>query len=153
MGFLGEVTTLDGAAVRPHDIEIADRARRSPARVAGRRSPGCSGSASRCGVTVLTDDGEEVIVTLTRTHARALGLEEGQHVWLPPPRRHQVPAMGPSDQRACPPLSGGSPATRRNGGLTTTIQDVRRGPARRTSFRAARSFGQRGPPVASTSRS
>ena len=33
-------------------------------------------------VTVLTDDGQEVTVTLTRTHARALGIEEGQHVWL-----------------------------------------------------------------------
>ena len=45
-------------------------------------------------VNVLTDDGQEVTVTLTRTHARALGLEEGQHVWLTPAGgAHMVPTM------------------------------------------------------------
>ena len=43
---------------------------------------------------MLTDDGEEVTVTLTRTHARALGLEEGQTVWLSPAGgAHMVPTM------------------------------------------------------------
>ena len=46
MSFLGPVTTLGGRLVRPHDIEVFTtpaRRRRRP------RSPGCSGSASRCG--------------------------------------------------------------------------------------------------------
>ena len=48
MGFLGPVTTLDGALIRPHDIDVstAPRARRRGRRA---RSPGCCGSASRCG--------------------------------------------------------------------------------------------------------
>ena len=48
MGFLGEVTTLNGQLIRPHDIDIstvAGAGRRRP----GRRSSGCCGSASRCG--------------------------------------------------------------------------------------------------------
>ena len=54
---------------------------------------------------------------LTRTHARALGIEEGQPVWPVPGRRGH---HGADDA----------------GGLTpVTDQDVRRGPARRTSFR------------------
>ena len=93
MGFLGEVTTLNGHLIRPHDIDIAT-------------SPLLAGAVQgevarmlRIGfevrVTVLTDDGQEVTVTLTRTHARALGHRGG-------PARvadrraggaHMVPAM------------------------------------------------------------
>ena len=92
MGFLGEVTTLNGHLIRPHDIDIAT-------------SPLLAGSVQgeiarmlRIGfevrVNVLTDDGQDVTVTLTRTHARALGLEEGQHVWLSPAGgAHMVPTM------------------------------------------------------------
>jgi sulfate transport system ATP-binding protein len=80
MGFLGEVTSLNGQLIRPHDVDIAT-------------APTLAGSVQgeisrmlRIGfevrVTVLTDDGQAVLVTLTRTHARALGLEEGQHVWV-----------------------------------------------------------------------
>lgn len=35
-------------------------------------------------LTVHTLDGEEVLALLTRTHARALGLQEGATVWLTP---------------------------------------------------------------------
>ena len=35
-------------------------------------------------LTVLTTDGQEVYVTLTRTHARALDIEEGTTVYLTP---------------------------------------------------------------------
>jgi sulfate transport system ATP-binding protein len=35
-------------------------------------------------VTVLTDDGEEVIVVLTKNHAHALGIEQDIHVWITP---------------------------------------------------------------------
>ena len=80
MGFLGEVTSLNGSLIRPHDVHIAT-------------TPTLAGSVQgeiarllRIGfevrATVLTDDGQEVLVTMTRTHARSLGLEEGQHVWL-----------------------------------------------------------------------
>ena len=33
---------------------------------------------------VLTVDGDEVSVVVTRTHARSFGLEEGSTVWLTP---------------------------------------------------------------------
>ena len=82
MGFLGDVTTLGGHRIRPHDIEVS----RDPvfaASVEGRVS-----RVLRIGfevrLTVLTDDGEEVTVELTRTHARALDLAEGSTVWLAP---------------------------------------------------------------------
>ncbi len=80
MGFLGETTTLDGVVLRPHDVNLS----LTP------QIPGAAeGSVSRVlrvgfevRVTVLTDDGDEVNVTLTRTHARQLGLEEGTQVWV-----------------------------------------------------------------------
>ena len=80
MGFLGEVTTLGHVRLRPHDVEITT----SPT-----HPNAAQGSVSRLlrvgfevRVTVLTDAGQEVLVVLTRTHARALGLEEGSTVWL-----------------------------------------------------------------------
>ncbi len=80
MSFLGEVTRLNGQLVRPHDIDIAV-------------SPSLAGAAQgtisrllRVGfevrVTVLTEEGEEVLVLLTKSHAHALGLQEGQTVWV-----------------------------------------------------------------------
>lgn len=78
MSFLGEVTTLNGSMIRPHDVHIS----------ASPEVPGAAeGTISRVlrvgfevRVTVLTDDGEEVNVLLTRTHARQLGLEPGLRV-------------------------------------------------------------------------
>ncbi|WP_243056343.1 sulfate/molybdate ABC transporter ATP-binding protein [Nocardioides sp. SR21] len=82
MGFLGETTRLNGALVRPHDIHIS----LSP-QLAG-ASEGVVSRVLRVGfevrITVLTDDGEEVGVILTRTHARQLGVEEGVRVWVTP---------------------------------------------------------------------
>jgi sulfate transport system ATP-binding protein len=82
MGFLGEVTELNGVTVRPHDIDIS----RAPL-LAG-ASQGTVSRLLRVGfevrATVLTDDGEEVTVVLTRTHARALGLDTNVTVWLTP---------------------------------------------------------------------
>jgi sulfate transport system ATP-binding protein len=80
MGFLGEITHLNGMMIRPHDLHIS-------------RSPEFSGASEgtvsrvlRVGfevrATVLTDDGEEVNVVLTRTHARQLGLDVGVRVWV-----------------------------------------------------------------------
>lgn len=82
MSFLGEVTHLGGVSLRPHDIEVET----SP-QLAG----AVEGSISRMvrigfevRLHVLTLDGDEVSVVVTRTHARALGLQEGATVWLTP---------------------------------------------------------------------
>jgi len=92
MDFLGEVTQLGDVRLRPHDIEIA-------------LSPDLAGSAAadilrltRVGFEVRlvagTEDGREVAVVTTRTHARALALEEGMRVWLTPTSgAATVPAM------------------------------------------------------------
>ncbi|WP_340540820.1 sulfate/molybdate ABC transporter ATP-binding protein [Nocardioides sp. GXZ039] len=82
MGFLGEVTHLGGQTLRPHDIDVA-------------LDPLAKGAISgtitrmlRVGfevrLTVATDDGADVLVVLTRTHARSLDLAEGARVWLSP---------------------------------------------------------------------
>ena len=82
MGFLGETTTLNGVTLRPHDVHIS----RTP-QLAG-AAEGTLSRLLRIGfevrATVLTDDGDEVSVVLTRTHARELGLEEGTRVWVTP---------------------------------------------------------------------
>ena len=48
-------------------------------------------------VTVLSDDGVEVVVVLTKNHAASLGIEQDVHVWVTPvagattvPRMHAV---------------------------------------------------------------
>jgi sulfate transport system ATP-binding protein len=80
MRFLGETTDLGGQTVRPHDIEVST-------------TPGVLGAVSgtvtrilRVGfevrVTVATDDGADVLVSMTRTLARNLGIEENAKVWL-----------------------------------------------------------------------
>ncbi|MXG90195.1 sulfate/molybdate ABC transporter ATP-binding protein [Nocardioides flavescens] len=80
MRFLGETTLLDGHTVRPHDIE-ATTTPGGPGTVAGTVE-----RVLRVGfevrVTVRTESGDDVLVTMTRTHARSLGLEEGAKVWL-----------------------------------------------------------------------
>jgi sulfate transport system ATP-binding protein len=94
MSFLGEVTELGGLRLRPHDVEIG-------------RTPDLAGSiaadvlrVTRVGFEVRlvagTEDGQEVSVVTTRAHARALGLEEGERVWLTPSSgAATVPAMTP----------------------------------------------------------
>ncbi len=82
MSFLGEVTSLGNVSLRPHDIEVSPdpgdgrRRRRRRVAVPPRRVRGAAHGAHH--------DGQDVSVILTRTHARALGLEEGQTVWLTP---------------------------------------------------------------------
>jgi len=82
MGFLGEVTRLNGQLVRPHDIDI------SPAPILAGAVQGTISRLLRVGfevrVTVLTEMGEEVVVVLTRTHANALGLDVDSTVWVTP---------------------------------------------------------------------
>ncbi|HCB04927.1 MAG TPA: sulfate ABC transporter ATP-binding protein [Nocardioides sp.] len=80
MRFLGETTDLAGQTVRPHDIEVS-------------MQPGVLGSTAgtvtrilRVGfevrVTVATEGSGDVLVTMTRTLARNLGVAEGAKVWL-----------------------------------------------------------------------
>ena len=80
MRFLGETTDLGNQTVRPHDIDVS-------------LSPGALGAVAgtvtrmlRVGfevrVNVLTEANQEVLVTMTRTLARSLGVEEGAKVWL-----------------------------------------------------------------------
>jgi sulfate transport system ATP-binding protein len=82
MDFLGEVTQLGEVRLRPHDIEIGltpDLAGSTPADVL---------RLTRIGFEVRvvagTEAGREVSVVITRAHARALDLAEGQRVWLTP---------------------------------------------------------------------
>jgi sulfate/thiosulfate transport system ATP-binding protein len=80
MSFLGPVTTLKGHLVRPHDIDVSD-----DNRVLG-SVPGVITRVLRVGfevrLTIRTDTEPDVLVTLTRTHAR--GLERGAKVWIAP---------------------------------------------------------------------
>ncbi|GAB2629514.1 sulfate ABC transporter ATP-binding protein [Nocardioides ginkgobilobae] len=82
MGFLGETTTLGGVVLRPHDIEVD-------------RGPGRAGAQEAVVVRVLrvgfevrvsaeTTAGEQVTVSMTRTHAKALHVDEGATLWLCP---------------------------------------------------------------------
>jgi sulfate/thiosulfate transport system ATP-binding protein len=92
MGFLGETTKLNGVLLRPHDVHISLTPQYAGA------AEGVVSRVLRVGfevrVTVLTDDGEEVGVILTRTHARQLGVEEGVRVWVTPlSGATTVPAM------------------------------------------------------------
>jgi sulfate transport system ATP-binding protein len=77
MSFLGSVTTLGGKLVRPHDVEIS--------RSSG-EFEGVVSRVQRIGydvrVLVLTDVGEEVVVEVNRRHFRALGVDEGDRVYV-----------------------------------------------------------------------
>jgi sulfate transport system ATP-binding protein len=90
MSFLGEVTRINGTPVRPHDVDI------STTPVLAGASQGTISRILRVGfevrITVLTDAGEEVLVQLTKAHADAIGLAEGQTVWVSP-YPGSVPAM------------------------------------------------------------
>ncbi|MGZ4487375.1 MAG: sulfate/molybdate ABC transporter ATP-binding protein [Nocardioides sp.] len=94
MSFLGEVTTLGGALLRPHDIAV-----RTAPSLAG-ALPGTVTRVLRVGfevrVSVAAEDGSEITVVMTRTHARSLGIEEGAKVWLSPEAgATSVPVMRP----------------------------------------------------------
>ena len=80
MSFLGPVTRLGGQLVRPHDLELH-------ASDPGRSRLGRITRVSRVGFEVRVDvavGDESVLVTLTRTHYQALGLDNGDTVWVRP---------------------------------------------------------------------
>ncbi|HET7690613.1 MAG TPA: sulfate ABC transporter ATP-binding protein [Nocardioidaceae bacterium] len=78
MSFLGPVTSLGGRLIRPHDIDVLDSDG-----VLG-AVPGVITRLTRVGfevrLSIRTDDDPDVLVTLTRSHAR--GLEQGAKIWL-----------------------------------------------------------------------
>ncbi|GAA1938797.1 sulfate/molybdate ABC transporter ATP-binding protein [Nocardioides marmoribigeumensis] len=83
MSFLGPVTELEGSLVRPHDVEVV------PVSDGGPRGAlqGTVERVTRIGFEVRLDvrpDAAAPVVqaTMTRTQARALGLDEGERVWL-----------------------------------------------------------------------
>lgn len=89
MSFLGPVTTLDGALVRPHDIEVLGMGVRGATEARVR-------TVNRIGHEVrltLDVDGvgaggagagsaESTVATLTRADLRGLGVAEGDRVWI-----------------------------------------------------------------------
>jgi len=92
MSFLGEVTRLGGVVLRPHDVDVST----APAHAGA--VEGTVHRLVRVGfevrLTVLTVDGEEVQVQVTRAHARALALGEGATVWVTAnPGAAMVPAL------------------------------------------------------------
>jgi sulfate transport system ATP-binding protein len=92
MGFLGEVTELGGVTLRPHDIDV------SLGPVLAGSTGGVVTRVLRVGfevrVLVTAEDGSDVTVVMTRTHARSLGIVEGVKVWLTPASgATTVPAM------------------------------------------------------------
>ena len=98
MSFLGPVTKLSGQLARPHDIEVRTEAGRLGA------VPAEITRIVRVGFEVRVEarptDGEAplVVVQMTRTEARSLGLEEGDDVWLSPRRGAQaVPVLPAAD--------------------------------------------------------
>ncbi|MBX7455553.1 TOBE-like domain-containing protein [Mycolicibacterium sp. 3033] len=116
MGFLGAVSTLNGALVRPHDIRVG----RNPDMAIGSGDD----SVQSAGVTKATIDrivmlGFEVRVELTsaatrtpftaqitRGDAEALALRTGDTVYV---RATRVPRL-PEDVRSAADLTGGQPA-------------------------------------------
>ena len=80
MRFLGETTDLAGRTVRPHDIEVSMQ----PGELGA--TQGTVTRILRVGfevrVTVTTEDGSDVLVSMTRTLARNIGVTEGAKVWL-----------------------------------------------------------------------
>ncbi len=102
MSFLGPVTRLGGALVRPHDIEVLTDDRAGAVRVEVTR-------LLRVGYEVRAetraDDGSTPWVQLTRAQVTELGLVEGRTVWLRPLVDTPFPAAGlPAD--ASGPVAG-----------------------------------------------
>ena len=94
MRFLGPVTRLGPALVRPHDVELL------PADPGGAVA-GTVGRVVRVGFEVRVEVASEdqvVLVTMTRTQFQALGLEAGSPAWLRPIRgAPTVLSAGPAD--------------------------------------------------------
>ena len=100
MRFLGETTDLAGRTVRPHDIDVTMQ----PGELGA--TQGTVTRILRVGfevrVTVRTEDGSDVLVSMTRTLARNTGVEEGAKVWLTAAKGAiSVPVMTASEPDSC----------------------------------------------------
>jgi sulfate transport system ATP-binding protein len=83
MGFLGPVTQLDGLLVRPHDVDVRPVASAGPNGVVQGRVERITRIGFEVRIDVQPDAAApQVQATMTRTQSRALGIEEGQRVWL-----------------------------------------------------------------------
>ncbi|MBN9618998.1 MAG: TOBE-like domain-containing protein, partial [Actinobacteria bacterium] len=91
MSFLGQVTTLNGRLVRPHDIEVftAPVPDALPSRVT---------RLQRVGFEVRAELGDSgAWAQLTRGQSEALRLDEGTEVWLrPAPNSTNLVAEAPA---------------------------------------------------------
>ncbi len=87
MGFLGDVTRLGGRPIRPHDIEVhTTPVGEDPAEVHAGEVARLTRVGFEVRLLVLTVEGEETQVVLTRAEARAAGIDVGSRVWLRPHR-------------------------------------------------------------------
>lgn len=101
MGFMGEVTTLGGRLVRPHDIVVHTEASAASAGAQAGTITRLQRVGFEARVRVQPDGAgksSSVHVSLTRTFARALGLQEGLRVWLEPEEgATTIPALAAVD--------------------------------------------------------
>jgi ABC-type sulfate/molybdate transport systems ATPase subunit len=81
MGFIGPVTKLGAAVVRPHDVAIVTAPGGDTREALVERVAHLSFEVR---VELVLDDGRDVWVQLTRSQAAELELEPGQIVWLRP---------------------------------------------------------------------
>jgi sulfate transport system ATP-binding protein len=79
MGFLGPVSRVDGALVRPHDLILLDRPEDGAGEAMVQRVVHLGFEVR---AELVLSSGEEVEVQLTRTEADALELKPGEIVWL-----------------------------------------------------------------------
>jgi sulfate transport system ATP-binding protein len=87
MSFLGPVTSLSGALVRPHDLTITDKSDAGHARATVVR-------VLRLGFEVRVEllvDGQDVWAQITRGDADRLDLQPGQTVYVQPSQRAATP--------------------------------------------------------------
>jgi sulfate transport system ATP-binding protein len=108
MSFLGPTTEIGGVLFRPHDIEVFTHpgiAGSIPARIVRELRVGFE---VRLTVELLDAAHEEITVTVTRAHHRALGLQPDVDVWLATTPGSAVPTMSERDEVA---LSGGPSRT------------------------------------------
>ena len=93
MSFLGPTTEIGGVLYRPHDIEVFTHpgiAGSVPARIVRELRVGFE---VRLTVELLDAAHEEITVTVTRAHHRALGLRPDVDVWLATTQGTAVPIM------------------------------------------------------------
>ena len=81
MGFIGPVTRLGDAVVRPHDVAIVDEPGPGTREALVERVAHLSFEVR---VELTLDDGRDMWVQLTRAQAAELELEPGQIVWIRP---------------------------------------------------------------------